>query len=61
MQESFSLIEQMSENTTKQKVNERIDYLFNKEKQKKEKELEELELLKKEKKKEERQKELGNS
>lgn len=61
LQESFSLIEQMSENTTKQKVNERIDYLFNKEKQKKEKELEELELLKKEKKKEERQKELGNS
>lgn len=63
LEESFSLIQQMSENTTKQKLDERIDYLFNKQKIKKEKELEELELIKKEKKKEkeERQKELGNS
>ena len=63
LEESFSLIQQMSENTTKQKLDERIDCLFNKQKMKKEKELEELELIKKEKKKEkeDRQKELGNS
>jgi len=61
LEESFSLIQQMSENTTKQKLDERIDYLFNKQKMKKE--LEELDFIKKEKKKEkeERQKELGNS
>ncbi len=64
LEEAFVLIEQMSENTTKQRVEEKVDYLFNKEKLKKQKELEEeLEFLKKEKKKEkeERQKELGNS
>ncbi len=63
LEESIKLIEQMSENTTKQKLDERIDYLFNKQKLKKEKELEELELIKKDKKKEkeDRQKELGNS
>ncbi len=64
LEEAFVLIEQMSENTTKQRVEEKVDYLFNKENLKKQKELEEeLEFLKKEKKKEkeERQKELGNS
>lgn len=64
LEESFILIEQMSENTTKQRVEEKVDYLFNREKLKKQKELEEeLEFIKKEKKKEkeERQKELGNS
>lgn len=64
LEESFVLIEQMSENTSKQRVEEKVNYLFNKEKLKKQKEIEEeLELIKKEKKKEkeERQKELGNS
>ncbi len=64
LEEAFVLIEQMSENTSKQRVEEKVDYLFNKEKMKKQRELEEeLELLKKEKKKEkeEREKELGNS
>lgn len=64
LEEAFVLIEQMSENTSKQRVEEKVDYLFNKEKIRKQKELEEeLELIKKEKKKEkeERQKELGNS
>lgn len=59
LEETIKLIEQMSENTTKQKLDERINYLFNKEKIKKE--IEDLELGQKEKKKEERQKELGNS
>ena len=36
LEESFSLIQQMSENTTKQKLDERIDCLFNKQKMKKE-------------------------
>lgn len=64
LEEAFVLIEQMSENTSKQRVEEKVDYLFNREKMKKQKEIEEeLEFLKKEKKKEkeERQKELGNS
>ena len=58
-----NITQHKNENTTKQKLDERIDCLFNKQKMKKEKELEELELIKKEKKKEkeDRQKELGNS
>ena len=58
LEETFRLIEQISENTTKEKLNEKVDYIFNKQKMKKEKELEELERIKKEKKKEreERQK-----
>ena len=52
LEEAFVLIEQMSENTTKQRVEEKVDYLFNKENLKKQKELEEeLYILKKEKKK----------
>ena len=52
LEEAFVLIEQMSENTTKQRVEEKVDYLFNKENLKKQKELEEeLEFLKRKKKK----------
>ncbi len=57
LEEALSIIEEMSENDTKEKINEKLDYIFNK--HKKEKELEEkeyeerLEEIKKEK--EERQ------
>ena len=49
----------MSENYSKQKLDEKIDFIFNKEKRKKEKEIEQKELD--DKKKEDRQKELGNN
>lgn len=61
LDDTLNLIEEMSENTSKQKVDEKVDYIFNKEKRKKYKILEEKELEEKEKKKEQKQKELGNS
>ena len=38
LEEAFDLIEDMSENFSKQKIDEKLDYIFNKEKQRKEKE-----------------------
>ena len=61
LEETANLIEEMSENYSKQKLDEKIDIIFNKEKRKKEKELEQQELEEKKKTKEERQKELGNN
>lgn len=59
LEETIDLVEEMSENYSKQKLDEKLDFIFNKEKKKKEKEL--LELEEKKKIKEERQKELGNN
>lgn len=63
LEDTLKLIEEMSENSSKQKVDEKVDYIFNKEKRKKEKIIEEKELEEKTKKKEkeQRQKELGNN
>ena len=59
LEETANLVEEMSENYSKQKLDEKIDFIFNKEKRKKEKEIEQKELD--DKKKEDRQKELGNN
>ena len=63
LDDTLKLIEEMSENSSKQKVDEKVDYIFNKEKRKKEKiqEDKELEEKIKKKEKEQRQKELGNN
>lgn len=63
LDDTLKLIEEMSENSSKQKVDEKVDYIFNKEKRKKEKisEDKELEERQKKKEKEQRQKELGNN
>lgn len=63
LEDTIKLIEDMSENSSKQKVDEKVNYIFNKEKIKKEKILEEKELEEREKKKEkqQRQKEIGNN
>ncbi len=63
LDDTLKLIEEMSENSSKQKVDEKVDYIFNKEKRKKEKILEDKELEEKIKKKEkeQRQKEIGNN
>lgn len=63
LDDTLKLIEEMSENSSKQKVDEKVDYIFNKEKRKKENVLEDKELEEKEKKKEkeQRQKEIGNN
>ena len=63
LDDTLKLIEEMSENSSKQKVDEKVDYIFNKEKKKKEKiqEDKELEEKIKKKEKEQRQKELGNN
>ena len=61
LEDTSRLIEQMKENTSKQIIQEKVDFLFNKEKLKK-KEKQELEdYEKEEKKKKEREKELGNN
>ena len=59
LEESANLIEQMSEIASKQKIDEKLDYIFKKEKRKKE--LEIVEELEEKKTKEEKQKELGNN
>lgn len=59
LEESARLFEEMSENTSKQKIEEKLNYIFNKEKRKKEKE--EIEYIEKKKQKEEKQKELGSN
>ena len=63
LDDTLKLIEEMSENSSKQKVDEKVDYIFNKERRKKEKiqEDKELEEKIKKKEKEQRQKELGNN
>ena len=63
LEDTLKLIEDMSENSTKQKVDEKVDYIFNKEKRKKEQNIEEKELEEREKKKEkeQKQKEIGNN
>ena len=63
LDDTLKLIEEMSENSSKQKVDEKVDYIFNKEKRKKEKiqEDKELEEKIKKKEKEQREKELGNN
>lgn len=63
LDDTLKLIEEMSENSSKQKVDEKVDYILNKEKRKKEKiqEDKELEEKIKKKEKEQRQKELGNN
>lgn len=63
LDDTLKLIEDMSENSSKQKIEEKVEIIFNKEKRKKYKQLEEKELEEKEKKKEkeQRQKELGNN
>ena len=62
LEATLKLIDEMSESASKQRIDEKINYIFNKEKIKKEQELEE-ELAEKEKKKtkEEKQKELGTN
>lgn len=59
LEESAKFFEEMSENTSKQKIEERLDYIFKKGKIKKEKE--EFEYIEKKKEKEEKQKELGSN
>ena len=59
LEETINLVEEMSENYSKQKLDEKLNIIFNKEKKKKERE--ELEIEEKKKTKEERQKELGNN
>ncbi len=62
LEATLKLIDEMSESASKQRIDEKINYIFNKEKIKKEQELEE-EFAEKEKKKtkEEKQKELGTN
>lgn len=60
LEETFRLIEEMSESFSKQKIDEKVNLIFNKERLKKE-EKENKELDQREKKKEERQKELGTN
>lgn len=57
LEETSRLIEEMSEISSKEKINEKLDYIFNKDKRKKEKEKEEQEIeeIKLKKEKEERQ------
>ncbi len=59
LEESAKFFEEMSENTSKQKIEERLDYIFKKGKIKKEKE--EFEYIEKKKEKGEKQKELGSN
>jgi tetratricopeptide (TPR) repeat protein len=58
LENTSRIIEEMSENNSKEKIDEKLDLIFNKEKMKSQKELEEREKIKR---KEERQRELGNS
>lgn len=62
LEATLKLIDEMSESASKQRIDEKINYIFNKEKIKKEQEIEE-EFAEKEKKKtkEEKQKELGTN
>lgn len=57
------LVEEMSDGVSKQKIDEKLDYIFNKEKRKKELELEDKEIEEKDKNKtkEEKLKDLGNN
>ncbi len=59
LEDTVKLIEQMSEGSSKQKIEEKLDYIFNKEKHKKEKDAQEQEYEIKEKK--EKHKEIGGS
>lgn len=62
LEDTAKLIEEMSEGASKQKIDEKLDFIFNKEKKKKEElALEEQELEEKKKTKEERLKDLGNN
>ena len=60
LEETFRLIEEMSESFSKQKIDEKVNLIFNKERLKKE-EKENKELDQREKKKDHRQKDLGTN
>lgn len=59
LEETLKLIDEMSESASKQRIDEKLTYIFNKEKIRKEQEI--LELKEKEKDKDKRQKELGTN
>ena len=62
LEDTAKLVEEMSEGASKQKLDEKLEFIFNKEKKKKEEILiEEQELDEKKKTKEERLKDLGNN
>ena len=62
LEETLKLIEEMSETASKQRIDEKLDYIFNKEKDRKEQEFENKEKeINIEKTKEKRQKELGTN